>query len=276
MILNCGALATIFVPRRPPMSTACLASNLNSEQLRAQLNKLHSEAENTRAKANNARLRLMRLSEAAEKLRQQAAVSVQNGRESNARELLFQKKKVMQALEKSKSRIELLDELSVKLNEAISLKETQLVGNVALDLEEGREDASSPVRIVPPKEEVTGKSNENEDLHLNALKLHGNEVSQVHEGSQEDIPIGNEPANFQDSLTRGTWNENNMLQSLNGVSSYEDFLEHLDQQLYKIEGELLAVLRISTLVMEGEEKPKNSKVQQTVEILEGVRQIRVR
>ena len=67
--------------------------------------------------ANSVRLRLMRLSEAAEKLRRQAAISVQTGRENEARELLFQKKKVMQALEKSKTRITLLDELSSKLNE---------------------------------------------------------------------------------------------------------------------------------------------------------------
>ncbi|CAK9182886.1 unnamed protein product [Ilex paraguariensis] len=66
---------------------------------------------------NNARLRLMRLSEAAEKLRRQAAISIQTGKEKDARDLLFQKKKVMEALEKSKSRINLLDELSTKLNE---------------------------------------------------------------------------------------------------------------------------------------------------------------
>ena len=59
----------------------------------------------------------MRLSEAAERLRRQAAISVQSGKENEARDLLFQKKKVMQALEKSKSRIELIDELSAKLNE---------------------------------------------------------------------------------------------------------------------------------------------------------------
>lgn len=59
----------------------------------------------------------MRLSEAAEKLRLQASISVQNGKENEARDLLFQKKMVMKALENSKSRIELLDELSAKLNE---------------------------------------------------------------------------------------------------------------------------------------------------------------
>lgn len=72
--------------------------------------------------ANSARLRLLRLSEAAEKLRRQAALSIRKGKENDARELLFQKKKIMDALEKSKNRIELLDELCLKLNE-VELRE---------------------------------------------------------------------------------------------------------------------------------------------------------
>lgn len=69
--------------------------------------------------ANNARSRLMRLTEAAGNLRRQAAVEVRVGKEDEARELLLQKKKVIQALEKSKKRVELLDTLSGKLNEVI-------------------------------------------------------------------------------------------------------------------------------------------------------------
>ncbi|RVW39627.1 hypothetical protein CK203_090631 [Vitis vinifera] len=179
LVVNCGAIGVL--PRRLPWTNVCLcsASNIGTDQLRAQLDQLHYEANNARAKAdlkrenlrslrlclapegtkflarveeydilegfpqieaklslcslvsggargerpraNNARLRLMRLSEAAERLRRQAAISVQTGKENEARELLFQKKKVMQALEKSKSRIELLDELSAKLNEENTL-----------------------------------------------------------------------------------------------------------------------------------------------------------
>lgn len=70
--------------------------------------------------ANKARQRLLRLSEAAEKLQRQAAISVQAGNENDARDLLSQKKKAMQALEKTKSRIELLDELSTKLYEVFT------------------------------------------------------------------------------------------------------------------------------------------------------------
>uniref|UniRef100_A0A7N2MC24 Uncharacterized protein n=1 Tax=Quercus lobata TaxID=97700 RepID=A0A7N2MC24_QUELO len=120
MILNSAAGIGMAVPCtcRPPLllRPMCLSSNINTEQLRAQLDQLHSEAARTRAKANSARLRLLRLSEAAEKIQRQAAISVQTGKENDARELLFQKKKVKQALEKSKSCIELLDELSTKLN----------------------------------------------------------------------------------------------------------------------------------------------------------------
>lgn len=59
----------------------------------------------------------MRLSEAVEKLQRQALTCVRTGKEDDARDLLFQKKKVMQALEKSKTRIDLLDQLSAKLNQ---------------------------------------------------------------------------------------------------------------------------------------------------------------
>lgn len=67
--------------------------------------------------ANSARLRLMRLTEAAENFQKWASADVHVGKESEARELLIQKKKLMQALEKSKSRIEVLDKLSAKISE---------------------------------------------------------------------------------------------------------------------------------------------------------------
>lgn len=66
---------------------------------------------------NSARMRLMRLSEAAERFRRQAAVKVRVGLEMEARDMLLQKRKVMQALEKCKNRIEALDKLSAKLSE---------------------------------------------------------------------------------------------------------------------------------------------------------------
>ncbi|KAL2474016.1 hypothetical protein Fot_49779 [Forsythia ovata] len=192
MIQNCG---TLFVQWRPcRVRTVCLASPsttgiIKTEQLRQQLDLLHKESENTRAKvsANNVRLRLMRLFEAAEKLRRQAAVSVQTGKENDAWELLFQKKKVMQAMEKSKSRIEVLDELLAKLNEAISIKEDQLIGNVGLDLEVGREEAPIPIRIVSSKEENLSMSNANQDLESDPPKFVQDQELLVVSTSQREL-----------------------------------------------------------------------------------------
>ncbi|CAK9178819.1 unnamed protein product, partial [Ilex paraguariensis] len=157
---------------------------------------------------------------------------------------------------------------------AISVKETQLIGNVALGLEVGREDVSIPIRIVSPREPVTGNSDENKDIDPNTLKLSGDQEFQVNAQSQADPPAANEPDNLKELSVEGIWNEPGTPHSLNGISSYEEFLEHLDQQLNKMEAELATVLRFSTLVLEGDEKPKNSKLQQTVEILGGIRGIR--
>ncbi|KAK1275630.1 hypothetical protein QJS04_geneDACA000787 [Acorus gramineus] len=190
----------------------------NPSQLRRELDVLHREAEQTRSKANGVRLRLMRLSEAAEKLQRQASADVRFGKENEARELLIQKRKVMQALDKSKSRIELFDKLLAKLNEAIAVKETQLIGHVASHLEGDQQDVSSEVRI------------------LSDGKIH----------------------------------------ELQGVSSYEEFLEHIDQQLQEIETYMSTTLNLSTLVMDLEEKQKNTKVQQMVEILNDLRGTRER
>jgi hypothetical protein len=59
MILNSAAATAtataMAVPCRPPLRTMCLGSNIKTEQLRAQLDQLHSEAERTRAKGMNAR-----------------------------------------------------------------------------------------------------------------------------------------------------------------------------------------------------------------------------
>ncbi|KAB8861478.1 hypothetical protein FH972_026778 [Carpinus fangiana] len=273
MILNSAAATAMAVRCRPPLRPMCLGSNINTEQLRAQLDQLHSEAESTRAKANSARLRLLRLSDAAEKLRRQATISVQNGKENDARQLLLQKKKVILALEKSKRRIELLDELSAKFNEAISLKENQLVGNVSLDLEVGREDAPSPVRIISPKQENTEDPNENKEFEPNILELDGREDLQSYSESRESLP---EPEDLEASLSVGIQNEDDIISSLNGISSYEDFLERLDQDLSNIEAELLTILRVSTLILDSNETGKNSRVEETLELLEGIRGIRKR
>lgn len=262
------------------MRTVCLASpstaGIKTEHLRQQLDLLHKEAESTRAKANNARLRLMRLSEAAEKLRRRASISVQTGKENDARELLFQKKKVMQAMEKSKSRIEVLDELAMKLNEAISINEGQLIGNVALDLEVGEQEAPSPIRIVSSKEEISSMSNENQDLESDPPKFVQNQEPLVVSASQGELYAEKVENNCEESINCNVQDEVNNEHNVKEITSYEDFMRHLDQLLNKTQMELQTFLRYSALILESEEKPENSKVQHAMEILEGIRHVRER
>ncbi|KAG5053324.1 hypothetical protein JHK87_005522 [Glycine soja] len=282
MILNCvrvTAMPMMAVPRW--RSTCCCASSsssvstINTDQLRSQLDQLHAEADATRTKATNARLRLLRLSEAAEKLKKQAAISIQKGQENYAREMLFQRKKVLQALDKSKRRIELLDELSTKLSEAISLKESQLIGNVTVNIEDSTEDASSPVRIISPKEEVQNdvtKDDSDSDT-MEFSDIQDVQLSIESEGSPLD---DKETQNLLESLSISTSNEDNIARNLSEISSYEDFMEHIDKKLSEIEAELVTVLNVSTLVLDNEERPKNSRLQQTIELLESIHGIRQR
>ncbi|XP_057523122.1 uncharacterized protein LOC130802996 [Amaranthus tricolor] len=255
------------------MIRMCSSTSTSTDHLRSQLDQLHSEVHITRTKANNARLRLLRLSEAAENLCRQAAVSVRKDKEDEARELLLQKKKVMLALEKSKGRVELLDELAAKLTEAISIKEAQLVRNVALDLEIDGDNAEGPVRIVSPTRDdektldddynITYQSSDGDDKKLGpATNKEGNVLSfkeEVHAVS-ENISNGNE----------GT-----MFNNFKGLSTYIDFLDELDQQLYIIEKDLMTVFERPAAILENEEKLNSSKVKQ-LEILENIRGARMR
>jgi len=147
--------------------------------------------------------------------------------------------------------------------QAISVKETQLIGNISLDLEEDGENTSGGIHIVSPKPESTEDGVENDHTHLDS------EGIQLIERNVED---------YQELLDTN----NNVLEDvsigsiLKEVSSYESFLENLDQKLSRIEAELVTVVNVASLVLNHEDKPKNLKVQQTAEILEEIRRVRER
>lgn len=52
MIVNCSGIAAVFTTwrRKPPTRILCFSSHTNTEQLRAQLDQLHSEAQQARTK----------------------------------------------------------------------------------------------------------------------------------------------------------------------------------------------------------------------------------
>ncbi|XP_074307759.1 uncharacterized protein LOC141642743 [Silene latifolia] len=235
----------------------CVASNsLNKQLLRTQLDQLHSEAHSTRRKANNARFRLIRLSEAADNLCRQASKSLGKGQEDDAREILIQKNNIMRALEKSKDRVEILDQLAAKLNQAISIKEAQLVENVASDLEIDGNDAVGPVRIVSP---IPGSMNNLPDK-IDTTLTYSDVVN-----DQESNPESFDTANKATTAS-----------PFSGVSSYIDFLNDVDQQLDKIEKDLRAIGELSTMVLENEEKLKKSRAPQISVVLAHVHETRAR
>jgi hypothetical protein len=155
------------------------------------------------------------------------------------------------------------------------LKESQLVGNVTTNIEDTTEDASSPVRIIAPKEEVLKDSPE-DDSDSNQIKFGDSQDVQISSESQENLPDDKEIEKLLGSLSTNTGNENNIPSSLSQISSYEEFIEHIDQKLREIETELVAVLNVSVLVLDSEERPKNSRWQQTMELLESIHDIRQR
>ncbi|CAN6451716.1 unnamed protein product [Victoria cruziana] len=221
----------------PPRPFRAVFSCCGSEELREKLDSLYQESEKTRIRANNTRLRLMRLSEAAEKLRRQATLEVQAGNERAARDLLQQKNKVMEALEKSKDRIELLDKLSTKLSEAISMKENQLISNVAEDVGIEKEHPAASIWNIFPTEDVLQETNE-----------HGE----------------SNPANITPENDREYELESNY-QAVMGVS--EEKINENDNGL-----EIMS----SYAILEEEEKPKNPKVQTLLQLLKAVRNTRER
>lgn len=159
--------------------------------------------------------------------------------------------------------------------QAISLKESQLIGNVTVKIEDTTEDASSPVRIISPKEEVQNdvtKDDSDPDT-MEFSDIQDVQLSIESEGSPLD---DKETQNLLESLSISTSNEEYIARNLSEISSYEDFMEHIDKKLSEIEAELVTVLNVSTLVLDNEERPKNSRLQQTIELLESIHGIRQR
>ncbi|CAM6089178.1 unnamed protein product [Calypogeia fissa] len=146
----------------PQMPSGPASPNVLKDQLEA----LQDEALQVRNRYNNARARFMRLTEVAEQLRRRAAIDLNLGNEDSARKALIEKQKVIQAAELSKRRAQLLEELSTKLGEAISAKETQYI--VALSTPQQEEPT---VIVVSPKGEDSSSDDQDLDEARNPSAL---------------------------------------------------------------------------------------------------------
>lgn len=146
-----------------------------------------------------------------------------------------------------------------------------------MDLEVVSEDASTPVRIVSPTPKATENVIGNEDFTSNDQKFcDDQELQSGTEDSEASLPVDQEQEDLEGSLPGTVSSEDEVMSSLKGITSFGSFLGHLDEQLNIIEAELVTVLRVSTLILDGEAKTKNFRVQQTLELLESIRGIRQR
>eukprot|EP00250_Pteridium_aquilinum_P018026 c2389_g1_i1 orf=93-1085(+) len=256
----------------PPPSTSI-------ENLKEQLEALSSEAEQARARANAARARFMRLTETIENLRMRAIVDLKSGKEESARQLVAEKQKVMQALEKSKQRAELLEELCTKLGEAISSKEVQLIAALsssAMAVDESNKTTAS-VRIVLPKaddlasdqmvavEENGGSAgkgafdqmNSFNDQNIYALKSSGavEDVSRTVDRSSEAV---NAMLSFRPEM-------------------YSNYLSKIDKKLHEADIQLHDFLNVAAMLLpEDVDINTNEKVATVKQIWHDVRSARAR
>lgn len=137
-----------------------------------------------------------------------------------------------------------------------------------MDLEVSGENHSNAVHIVSPKEEVLevplGSDNNGKSEGDSALE------SRIDPSKDEDMD------NSEGSLDISDNSEDDLSSSLSEISSYEDFLERLDGQLKKIEGEMITVLKFLALSMDNAGSSEKVKIQQTLEFFERIRGIRKR
>ncbi|MFS8007734.1 hypothetical protein Hanom_Chr14g01264541 [Helianthus anomalus] len=59
----------------------------------------------------------------------------------------------------------------------------------------------------------------------------------------------------------GIDNNDDLISSLTGLTSFVDLLDCVDEQLNKVEAEVFRVMKFSNLILESEDRPTNPKVQ---------------
>lgn len=152
------------------------------------------------------------------------------------------------------------------------MKEGLLIGNIALDIEVKETEPSSTIRIITPKEANLNKSYENQQSELDQMKF--GQHQEVMVVAESEVSEGD--FNNTSSFSPIGRNDSNIMQHLREISSFEDFMTHIDQKLHEIEEQLETFISVSSLHLESKKKPEYSKVQQATNILEVVHNTRER
>ncbi|CAL4961918.1 unnamed protein product [Urochloa decumbens] len=230
-------------------------------RLREELLQLHAEADLTQSKANSARVRLVRLTEAAENLKKRAATSVRMGKENEAVDLLMQKKKLTKALENIKERIEVLDKLSAKISEAISIKQNMLIECALRPGTSNGENSNDMMRVFSSTVNNGVNGAESSDSRLKSVKRESFELR--NEAYASMVSHSDQSAfKMADSFT--FLNDPDPANSTMNPSAYDGFLEHIDLQIKSLEYEIEQFISSQSVQEGGSER--NDKWQRLSDI----------
>ncbi|KAG8055754.1 hypothetical protein GUJ93_ZPchr0001g29491 [Zizania palustris] len=243
---------------------------LTFERLREQLLQLNEEADLTQSKANSARVRLMRLTEAAENLKKRAVVSIQMGKENEAVYLLVQKKKLTKALESIKQRVEVLDKLSTKISEAISMKQNMLIEHALHPGMSNIEDYNDNIRVFSGK--VGVEADETTSSLVQSTEKGFDMKHVAHSGMTDHL----EQSELQTSNGFTFSSNHDTLNSITNHSSYDDFLDHIGLQLNSLEYEVEQYISSQLAEQVDIQKPINGKWQKLADILKILTETRER
>nr|CAB3473984.1 unnamed protein product [Digitaria exilis] len=207
-------------------------------RLREELLQLHAEADLTQSKANSARVRLVRLTEAAENLKKRAAISVRMGRENEAVDLLVQKRKLTKALENIKERIEVLDKLSAKIRTS------------------NGENSDDKVRVFSSTVNDGVIGAESSDSHPKSVEK---EYFELRNEAHARMAGHSEQSAFQIADGFSVLNDPDPASSIKSSSAYDGFLENIDLQMKSLEYQIEQFISSQSVEEDGSEKQKIDK-----------------
>lgn len=234
-------------------------------RLREELLQLHAEADLTQSKANSARVRLVRLTEAAENLKKRAATSVRMGKESEAVDLLVQKKKLTKALENIKERIEVLDMLSAKISEVISMKQNMLIEYALRPETSNGEDSDDKIRVFSSTVNVGTNGAGSSDSHPKSVEKESFELrNEAH--AIASMADDAEQSALQMSDSFSFLNNSDPANYIKNHSAYDDLIEHINLQMKSLEYEIEQFINSQSVEEVGSEKQRSDKWQRLSDI----------
>lgn len=234
-------------------------------RLREELLQLHAEADLTQSKANSERVRLVRLTEAAENLKKRAATSVRMGKESEAVDLLVQKKKLTKALENIKERIEVLDMLSAKISEVISMKQNMLIEYALRPETSNGEDSDDKIRVFSSTVNVGTNGAGSSDSHPKSVEKESFELrNEAH--AIASMADDAEQSALQMSDSFSFLNNSDPANYIKNHSAYDDLIEHINLQMKSLEYEIEQFINSQSVEEVGSEKQRSDKWQRLSDI----------